>query len=461
MNLDHKNIRILVVDDETDIRQVVGDVLQDEHYQVQLASNAEEAKRALGDTEFDVILLDIWMPEQDGISLLQEWSEGGQLEITQVIMMSGHGTVETAMKAVRLGAYDFVEKPLSIDTLFLAVDRASKDVALRRENQKLRERLLPKGELIGNGHVMSNLRQQISALGATDSWALISGEPGSGKGQVARYIHRHSAREDQPLVELNLAATPKENIAIQLFGYEENGKVFQGKIEQANNGTLVLDEIGDLDLDTQTKLLRALDERQLLRIGGKEYVNIDVRVLATTNQDLDAKVSAGEFREDLYYRLNVVPIYVPPLRKRTEDIPELANHFLKRLQSENEAAAPKITADAMQLMRHYPWPGNVRELENFIQRLAIFYPNKEVGANEVTNSLGNIAGPGGENGGNILYDLPIREARDQFEKAYLEHHMTAARGNVSEVARQAGLERTHLYRKLKALDIDPKLGKRS
>jgi len=453
--------KILVVDDEPDIRNVVKDILEDEGYLVTMAADADNARQLFSADDFDLVLLDIWMPGQDGISLLKEWSGSGSLDVTKVVMMSGHGNIETAVTAVRIGAYDFIEKPLSIDTLLLTVERAANDVKLIRENLALKKRLNAPMELIGDSQPIRQLRKQLVALAETDSWALITGEPGAGKRLAAHFLHKHSRQADGPLVDLNLAAVPAENIAVQLFGYEQDGEVFAGKFEQADNGILLLNEIGDMDVETQTRLLNSLVEKQFLRVGGKQYVNVDVRVIAISSEDIAERVSQGKFREDLYYRLNVIPIQVPPLRDHREDIPGLVSHFMQGLNPTDSADATHLDQKALQELLAYSWPGNVRELQNIVQRLVIFYGGQEITVENVQATLEkkpckNMAQtpPDLE-----LFDKPIRNARDQFEKSYLEYHMQQARGNVSEVARKAGLERTHLYRKLKSLNIDPKTGK--
>ena len=452
-----QDTRILVVDDEPNIRNVVKDILDDEGYQVSVAKDAETASQMFSESDFDLVLLDIWMPGQDGISLLKDWAGGKALDTTKVIMMSGHGNIETAVTAVRIGAYDFIEKPLSIDTLLLTVERAANDVRLVRENLTLKKRLNPPVELIGDSTSMQQLRKQLSALAQTDSWALITGEPGAGKRLAAQYLHKLSQQAQGPLIDLNLAATPAENIAVQLFGYEQDGEVFPGKFEQADGGILLLNEIGDMDLGTQTKLLSSLVEKQFLRVGGKQYVSVDVRVIAISSDDMAALVSQGKFREDLYYRLNVIPIQVPPLREHKEDIPALAAHFI---QTFNQGASTGLNNAALQEMMAYQWPGNVRELQNIVQRLMIFYGEDEISGSDVKATLGKpLCEASGSKDDNALFEVSIRAARDQFEKSYLEYHMRQARGNVSEVARKAGLERTHLYRKLKSLNIDPKTGK--
>ena len=457
----NNDTQILVVDDEPNIRNVVKDILEDEGYQVTVAKDAETASKLFSEGKFDLVLLDIWMPGQDGISLLKEWAGSNALETSKVVMMSGHGNIETAVTAVRIGAYDFIEKPLSIDTLLLTIERAANDVKLIQENLALKRRLNPPVEMIGDSAPMRQLRKQLSALAETDSWALITGEPGAGKRLAAQFLHKHSRQADDPLIDLNLAAVPAENKAVQLFGYEQDGEIFPGKFEQADKGILLLNEIGDMDLDTQTRLLSALLEKQFLRVGGKQYVSVDVRVIAISSENIAELVSQGKFREDLYYRLNVIPIRVPPLREHRDDIPALVTHFMQGLDPSRTASGARVGDDALKELLAWPWPGNVRELLNIVQRLVIFYDDSEITKDDVQATLGTQPDDTirRDHANHALFDVSIRAARDQFEKSYLEYHMQQAGGNVSEVARKAGLERTHLYRKLKALNIDPKTGK--
>lgn len=453
--------RILIVDDEPNIRNVVKDILEDEGYVVTAAADAAVAKKLFSKNDYELVLLDIWMPDQDGISLLKEWANSESINTSKVVMMSGHGNIETAVTAVRIGAYDFIEKPLSIDTLLLTVERAANDVKLLRENLELKRRLNPPVEMIGDSAPMQQLRKQLTALAESDSWALITGEPGTGKHLAAQYLHKHSRLAGGPLVDLNLAAVPAENIAVQLFGYEQDGEIFPGKFEQADKGILLLNEIGDMDFDTQTKLLSALLEKQFLRVGGKQYVSVDVRVIAISSENIAERVSQGKFREDLYYRLNVIPIQVPPLRDHLEDIPELVRHFLQILNPDSTFEPPSISEEALKELQASSWAGNVRELQNILQRLIIFHGDGVISGKDVQATLGKPVLEMDQSGDPMqhLFHTSIRNARDQFEKSYFEYHMKQAKGNVSEVARKAGLERTHLYRKLKALDIDPKTGK--
>ena len=317
-----KKQRILIIDDEPEICRLVQEILEDEDYIVSTAGSAEQARVAKKEFNPDLALLDIWMPGTDGITLLKEWMDNEEAP-PSVVMMSGHGNVETAVEAIRYGAYDFLEKPLSTAKLMVTVQRALQNAQLRNENIQLRQQLQPVNELIGDSESMQQLREQIKLVANTESWVLISGEPGSGKEVAARMIHSLSPRADASLVTINLAAIPVENIAVQMFGSEKNGLVSAGSFEQASGGTLLLDEIADMDLDTQAKLIGALRENRFLRVGGNTPVELDVRVIAATTHNLEEEVAAKRFREDLYYRLNVIHIHLPPLRERVDDIPAL------------------------------------------------------------------------------------------------------------------------------------------
>ncbi len=451
------NGHILVVDDEPDIRRLLKEILEDEHYTVETAESAEAARQICQHNYPDLALLDIWMPDTDGISLLKEW-KGEGLDMP-VVMISGHGSVETAVEAVRFGAYDFIEKPLSTAKLLVTVEQALQNDRLRKENLRLRQHLEPASTVIGKSAAMQRLREQIERIAATDSWVLITGEPGSGKGVVACCIHNQSPRKIGQLVDVSLAAIPAQNIAVQLFGSEERSVVRTGRFEQASGGTLFLDEIGDMDLDIQAKLLSALEERRFLRVGGSQYVDIDVRIIAATNQDLEKAVAEGRFREDLYYRLNVLPIHVLPLREHLEDVPDLVNFYLNWMVEKERLPYRRFTTGTLNLLRNHVWPGNVRELKNLVQRLLILNRGEEVTREEVELALGSRGADAVDRVPEALFQLPLREARDRFEKAYLEHHLRQSGGNVSELAQVAGMERTHLYRKLKGLGISPKLGK--
>jgi two-component system nitrogen regulation response regulator NtrX len=448
--------RILVVDDEPEICRLLREILEDEAYTVTTAENAAQAREAYRKHRPDLVLLDIWMPDTDGITLLKEWSSDAERH-PPVVMMSGHGTVETAVEAIRLGAHDFVEKPLSMGKLLVTLRRALESERLRQENVRLRSRVEPAATLIGRSPPMQALREQLERIAVHDTWVLITGEPGSGKAVAARYVHGHSARKDKPLIELSLAAVPAQNVAIALFGTEQ-GEAVPGAFEQASGGTLLLDEIGDLDLATQSRLLSALAERRFLRVGGAHPIDLDVRVIAVTSQDLEKAVREGRFREDLYYRLAVVPIRVPPLREHRDDVPELVAFYLNWFLEQERLPYRRCTTAALNLLRNYAWPGNIRELKNLVQRLLILNREGDIDVAEVEQALTRQP-TRQEEFPDTLFQQPLRAARDRFERAYLEYHLKRTGGNVTEVAGIAEMERTHLYRKLKGLGIDPKTGK--
>jgi len=450
-----KNNRILITDDEPEICRLVQEILEDEGYIVVTANNADEARKTLTEFKPDLVLLDIWMPGTDGISLLKEWMDNEETP-PSVVMMSGHGNVETAVEAIRYGAYDFLEKPLSMAKLVVTVQRAMQNVQLLNENVQLRQQLQPLNELIGDSHSMQQLREQIKLVANSESWVLVTGEPGSGKEVAARMIHKLSPRAECELVTINLAAIPAENIAVQMFGSEKDGVITAGSFEQAKGGTLLLDEIADMDLGTQAKLIGALREKRFLRVGGSSPVELDVRIIAATTHNLEEEVTAGHFREDLYYRLNVVPIQMPPLREHPEDVSMLIDYYLDYMVRIEHLPTRHFSTASLSILRQYSWPGNVRELKNLIQRLLILNRGEEVSVEEVQSALGKrtVANVSSEPAPD--YNQSLREARDQFERGYLLHHLNQVGGNVSELAQIVGMERTHLYRKLKTLDINPK-----
>lgn len=444
--------RILVVDDEPDIRGLLDEILSDEGYAVAVAENARAAKAQFIAQRPELVLLDIWMPEVDGLALLKEWREAS-LSDTAVVMISGHGNVETAVEAVRLGAEDFIEKPLSTAKLLVTVERTLAALRLKQENRRLRARGAYQAQIVGDSPAMRELRAQVERIAAHDAWVLITGEPGSGKAVTARYLHACSPRREQPLIETSLVAVPEQNVATQLFGSETAIGVHAGSLEQANGGTLLLDEVGDLNLGIQAQLVSALDERRFLRVGGSTPVAVDVRVIAVTRDDLAKAVAEGRFREDLYYRLNVLPLKVPALREHKEDVPALIDFYVRQAAEQDHLPAREFSADAMTLLRNYSWPGNVRELKNLVQRLLILHREGPIGAAAVRQAL-HRTGDDTRTIPEHYFELPLRTARDLFEKEYLEHHLRRTGGNVSDVAASVEMERTHLYRKLRGLGIN-------
>jgi two-component system, NtrC family, nitrogen regulation response regulator NtrX len=447
---------ILVVDDEPEIRRLVKEVLEDEHYRVETAENAAAARSLYEKHRPDLVLLDIWMPDTDGVTLLKEWSSTGRAPEVPVVMMSGHATVETAVEATRHGAYDFIEKPVSMGKLLVTVGRALETHRLRRENVRLKRVVSPELFLAGKSDAMQALREQLERVAGSDAWGFITGEPGSGKTAAARYLHDHSARADCAFVELNLAAAG--NVAERLFGGERDDRVTPGAFDQARGGTLVLSQVAELDRDSQGLLLQALDEGRYTRVGGHEPQSIDVRLIAISSADLAAAVDTGRFRADLFYRLNVVPLHLPPLREHHADVPDLAALYVDWLVNHEHLPYRHLSTGALNALRNYPWPGNIRELHNVIQRLLILSHAPEISPVEVEQSLGKTSAraPSATGAARELFEEPLREARDAFERAYLEHHLRKSGGNVAEVARLAGMERTHLYRKLKQLGVNPK-----
>jgi DNA-binding NtrC family response regulator len=455
--------RVLVVDDEPDIRHTIKDILEDEGYRVDVAESAAAAREARRRQRPDVVLLDIWMPDLDGISLLREWSERGGLPCP-VIMISGHGTVETAVEATRLGAWDFIEKPISLAKLLLVVEHALEAGRLQRENEGLRRQLPAPAELVGSGKAMQALRAQIDKIAAHDTGVLVRGEPGSGKETLARSLHERSARRAGPFVTVAAGAIAQGSAARALFGAEEAGGVQHGLIEQANGGTLFLDEVADLDPESQLRLSSVIERRVLIRCGAHEPVPIDARIIAATAHDLEALVGAGRFREELYYQLKIVPLAMPALRERGDDIPELLRYYADWFANRDALPYRNFPVAVQNRLRHYAWPGNLRELRNLVQRLLVLGSGGDVSLEEVEAALGSAA-PAVHAGAvavagarNFDFSLPLREAREQFERAYLLHQLNEAGGSVGKLAKAVGMERTHLYRKLKDLDIDPRSG---
>ena len=446
---------ILVVDDEPDIRELVQEILQDEGFDVSTAQNGQEARSARRARRPDLILLDIWMPDIDGVSLLKEWSDGEQPPCP-VVMMSGHGTVETAVEATRFGAYDYLEKPLSLNKLLLTIHRALEADKLLRENQVLKRQAEPVIEPIGKSDSMQRLRAQLLRVAQHDTPVLIFGEPGTGKEVCARYIHANSPRSSGPFIDVSVGSIARENSTQELFGSEYNDTIHYGRLEQASEGTLFLDELADMDLETQAKLAGALENGSFIRLGGKEPVKVNVRVVATSHRDLEQQVSEQQFREDLYYQLNVVPIVLPPLREHIEDVPELLTYYINFYVDRENLPYRRFSMAAQNRLRNYTWPGNIRELKNLVQRSLILGSSEEISQDEVETALSSAATAKSREVNTIPLDLPLREAREQFERHYLLQQLKQCDGNVAKLAERVGMERTNLYRKLRSLDIDPK-----
>jgi two-component system nitrogen regulation response regulator NtrX len=456
------NEKILIVDDEESIRMSLAGILEDESFTVSLADDGIAALEKVRKEMPDLVLLDIWMPRMDGLETLQTLKEMNPSLF--VIMMSGHGTIETAVKSTKMGAFDFIEKPLSLEKLLVIIKNALAMQRLRAENDSLRELAFQDQEMTGNSPSMSKLKEQIKLVAPTNASVLISGENGTGKELVARSIHYHSLRRSKPFLEINCAAIPEELIESELFGHEKGaftGAVAQkkGKFDLADGGTIFLDEIGDMSLKTQAKLLRILQERKFERVGGTRTVEVDVRVIAATNKILEEEIKAGNFREDLYYRLNVVPFTVPPLRDRKEDICLLIDHFLSIFCHREGRDHKVFTSEAFTLMKNYDWPGNVRELKNIIERLVIMTPDTTIQVNHLPSYMADIdtireAGvPIREN---VLDRSTLREAREEFEKEFIVQKLEENQWNISKTAESIELERSNLYRKIKSYGINMK-----
>ena len=445
---------ILVIDDEPDIRELVKEILDDEGYSVTTAENAEAARQARRTRRPDLILLDIWMPDTDGITLLKEWADGDGND-APVIMMSGHGTVETAVEATRLGAYDFLEKPLSIAKLLLTVKHALETAQLKQENIGLKRDAISVTEPIGHGANMQALREQAKRIAQHETPVLITGESGSGKELFARFIHAQGNRRAGNFVRVAGSGLVGNDASVELFGAEEGSSVHYGALERANGGTLFLDDVADIDAGLQGRLLSALGHASFVRSGGHEPVNFNTRLIAATSKDLARLVETGGFREELFYHLNVVPLHVPPLRDHREDIPELLEFYADSLVSQDNLTYRRFTVAGQNRLRNYAWPGNIRELKNVVQRLFILGSGNEIDLQEIEVALGEALRT--ETAGALAdFSLPLKEARERFERAYLEHQIRLNGGSVSKVAKSAGMERTHLYRKLRALGIDSK-----
>jgi two-component system, NtrC family, nitrogen regulation response regulator NtrX len=447
---------ILLVDDEAGVRTALTGVLKDEGYFVEAVGSGEECLDRLARGPVDLVILDIWLPGMDGLATLQRLRERRADAV--VIMISGHGNIESAVKAIKLGAYDFVEKPLSLEKTVLVVRNALRHRELEAENRALRASVDRRLVMVGDSHVMAQLREQVAMTAPTNGRVLIYGENGTGKELVARSIHAMSRRRNGPFIEVNCAAIPEELIESELFGHVKGaftGAVAdrRGKFELADGGTLFLDEIGDMSLKTQAKVLRALQEQVVEPVGGAASVKVDVRVLAATNKELPAEIRTGRFREDLYFRLNVIPIFVPPLRDRDADVPVLAEHFMAEFAREYGRRPKKLDAPAASRLRAYRWPGNVRELRNVIERVFILAPGDTIGVQDLAFLDGGAADMGATDAADLL---PLHDARDRFERDYILRALAAQNGNISRTAEVLGVERSNLYRKMRSFGIAPR-----
>ncbi len=446
---------ILVIDDEQSIRQSLKGILQDEGYRPLFAESGEDGLSLLREESPDLILLDIWLPGMDGLETLRLIREDFPEQL--VIMMSGHGTIETAVKATKLGAYDFIEKPLSLEKVLLCVENAFKVGQLVEENRSLKQKMAKDCDMIGQSEVICSLKEQIAIAAPTSGWVLITGENGTGKELVARATHNLSKRRGKPFVEVNCAAIPEELIESELFGHEKGAftgatALRKGKFDQAHEGTLFLDEIGDMSLKTQAKILRILQERKFERVGGSRTIEVDVRVIAATNKDLEKEIAQGNFRQDLYYRLNVLPFHVPPLRERCKDVPLLTQHFLAHFCNQEGRPIKTMAPAALEALMNYSWPGNVRELKNLVERLVIMIQEETISPAHLPESvLENSATRAVSSSATTL-----KEAREQFEKDFIRQKLTEFDGNISRTAEAIEMERSNLHRKLKAFGIEYK-----
>ncbi len=495
---------VLIVDDEADIRDSLASILADEGYLVTTAATATEALELIKDASHDVVLLDIWLPDRDGLDTLADIRQLPPEQIPEVIIISGHGTIEAAVRATKLGAYDFLEKPLSLDRTLIVLGNAMQARRLREDNAEFNRQLSAKSSITGASISIKALRQQIKLMAPTNGRVLIFGESGTGKELIGRAMHAESLRSDRPFVELNCAAIPEDYIDSELFGYRHGASPSgssappekRGTFERADGGTLFLDEVGDMSLKTQAKVLRALDEQRFLPVGATHPVHVDVRVIAATNKDLEEEIAHGNFREDLFYRLNVIPFFVPPLRDRKEDIPSLVKEFLAEFGQQYGRKHVDLTDDALSALRQYNWPGNVRELRNLVERVLILNPktqrierrhlpmlvfrerssdpnrtangadpNRPDTRGDSTSSRESIRpdssreGKGTDTSRNRHAENSsptLIEAREAYERDYILKKIDEHHGNITRAAESLGLERSHLYRKMKALGVSVK-----
>jgi two-component system, NtrC family, nitrogen regulation response regulator NtrX len=449
---------ILIVDDEPSIVQSLSGLLTDEGFEISSAGNGYEALQQIETNAPDLVLLDIWMPGIDGLETLNEIKN--KHPHTQVIMITGHGTIETAVQATKLGAFDFIEKPLSIDKVIVAINNALNFRRLEEENRYLRKKTIEKHSITGTSEPVRALMGHIQKVAPTDSWVLITGENGTGKELVARTIHNFSQRATMPLIDVNCAAIPDELIQSELFGHEKGSVAGTrskkiGKFELADGGTIFLDEIGDMSLKTQAKILRVLQEKQYQRVGGSRTLTFDVRVIAASNKDLEKEIKAGTFREDLYYRLNVVPIEVPSLRDRRPDIPLLVDAFLEEAAQKNRATKKSISEEALDRLVQNNWPGNVRELKNLVERLVIMVPEDTITADHLPRPYYPQPKSAGTLSLEPLFHMEqLKSAKLAFEKQFIQHKLLENEYNVTQTAKSIGVERSYLHRRIKKLEQD-------
>jgi two-component system nitrogen regulation response regulator NtrX len=451
-------LEILIVDDEEDIRDLVAGVLEDDGYAARTAANSDAALAAIDERRPSLVLLDVWLQGSrlDGLDLLDEIKRRDST--LPVLMISGHGNLDTAVAAIRRGATDFIEKPFEAERLLMLVGRATETERLRRENATLRAQIGQEDELTGNSAAINMIRATLKRVAATGSRVLISGPAGVGKEVAARLLHLWSHRAQAPFIIVSSARMEPERVEEELFGLEENGELIRsGLLERAHGGTLFLDEIADMPMTTQAKILRVLTEQSFNRVGGQRIVKVDVRVVSATSRNLAEEIAAGRFREDLYYRLNVVPVHIPALNERREDIPALIDHFVARFASERRVPTPQVTEDAVGVLQAFDWPGNVRQLRNIVERTIILAPGDRIGRIELDMLPAEILSDQvrlspGEAARSIM-GTPLREARENFEREYLRVQIRRFSGNISRTASFIGMERSALHRKLKTLGL--------
>jgi len=441
------NVNVYIIDDDKNVRNSLKEILEDEGYDVQLYASGKSCLKQLEKERPSVLFLDVWLNNEDGLEILKEIKK--IYPTLPIIMISGHATIELAVQSTKMGADDFLEKPLSIQTILEKIDKV-----LKEKNPQIKEVQLEYDELIGSSEQILKVKQAVAQAAKTNARVFIYGENGTGKELVARMIYKNSERKDKPFVDINCAAIPEDLIESELFGHEKGaftGAIERriGKFEQANGGTLFLDEICDMSLSTQVKVLRVIEEQQLTRVGGTEKIAIDVRIIAATNIDPLQAIKEGKFREDLYYRLNVIPIIMPPLRERIADIPLLLDHFLKKTIEANQLEPKVFTSAAIELLSQYNWPGNVRELKNVVERLAILTNDTKIDVDHVREGLFNFIQEKEED----FPGLDLRSARKEFEKNYIIKALKQFDKNISKTAKFLGMERTHLHKKIKSLNI--------
>jgi two-component system nitrogen regulation response regulator NtrX len=449
-----KKPKILLIDDEVSILGSLSPALEEEGFAVKTGKSAEEALSILERDSFDCLMLDIWLPGKDGLELLkmvrERWPE------LAVIMISGHGTIETAVRATKLGAFDFLEKPLNLEKVILTIRHALDLSRLSREYQRLKTEVVGEEELIGDSDAVRKIKETMEKVAPSEGWVLITGENGTGKEVAGKTLHRKSLRKDGPFIAVNCAAIPEELIESELFGYEKGAFTGAegrrlGRFELADGGTIFFDEIGDMSLATQAKVLRALQEQEFQRLGASDTVRVDLRVIAATNKNLEAEMKAGRFREDLYYRLNVIPIYLPPLRERKEDLPLLVNHFFQAFCDRNRLRVKRIHPQVVEALKQYPWPGNVRELKNIIERMLILSSGEAVTLKDLPPGI--MMGEK-DSAVNVFSPSQLKDARKIFEKQFILRQLIELNYDIPAAADSLGLDRTTLYRKLKQLGIN-------